>query len=324
MAAASAAKIVVQMADGKTREYELGEEVMHIGRDTSCQIYIPSRFVSRRHAMISLADDGFVIRNESSTNPLHINGRIVQDPHTLASGDRVQLGDTVLTFEEVSDDPFATAIYGMTPIVVPPQTSEPQPQSLATPRGSGDSPRRGSRPPGTWTILFTDLVDHTRQVTRMGDVAGQRWLHTYISILRQQFEIHDGWEGKWTGDGFLVTFASARRAVQCAVGIQRGLRDYNREHPAAEIHARIGVNTGEILKEEDELFGSAVILAARVMSKAVADEILLSELMYRLVQATGEFSIVERGSFTLKGFPQRQRLYEVKWQEGEQHTLTGS
>ena len=81
------------------------------------------------------------------------------------------------------------------------------------------------------------------------------------------------------------------------------------------MHVRAGLHTGEVLREENELFGNAVILASRVMARASADEILMSELMYRLVQPTGEFSIVDRGLFAIKGLPQRQHLFVVSWQE---------
>lgn len=301
------AKLTVQLKDGTTQEYELGDQVMHIGRAASCEIAIPSDFVSRRHAMISPANGRFIIEDERSTNGLNINGHIVKEPHPLTSGDRVRLGDVLLTFEEATDDdPFATAIYSVPSMLQPvvAETHEP-----AT--GAG----RVSRPAGTWTILYTDLVAHTSQVTRLGDVAGQRWLHTHNSLLRREFERFDGLEDKALGDGFLVTFASARRAVQCAVAIQRELSTYNGAHPDAPIRVRMGMHTGEVLKEGDELFGSAVILAARVIAKAGGGEILISELLYRLIQQTGEFPIVDRGSHVLKGFPGRQRLYEIKWQD---------
>ena len=298
MPALGPAKLTVRMADGTTQHYDLVDRVLHIGRDPSCEIAIPSQFVSRRHAMISPRDGSFTIQDERSTNGLQINGRLVREPHPLAPGDRVQLGDVLLTYEEVPDDPSRTAVYEHTPLA-----------AEAIEQG------RVSRPPGTWTILYTDLVGHTSELTRLGDVAGQRWLHTHNRILRRQFERYQGLEDKTLGDGFLVTFASARRAVQCAAAIQRDLREYNSEHSDFPINVRMGLHTGEVLKEDDELFGSAVILAARVLSKADGGEILISELLFRLIRSTGEFPIVARGTHVLKGFPQRQRLYEIKWED---------
>jgi class 3 adenylate cyclase len=301
------ARVVVRMSDGSVHEYELGDQVVYIGRDPSCEIHIPSQYVSRRHARIAPLDDRFVLQDERSTNGLQINGRIVREPHPLSSGDVVVLSDVSLTYEEVAEDPMATAVYSVRLPLVPPGAKPAE-----------EARHRVSRPAGLSTILFTDLVDHTREVTRLGDAAGQRWLRRHTSLLREQFAKYEGLEDKWTGDGFLVTFASTRLALHCSVAIQRALRDYNLENPGAQMHVRAGLHTGEILKEEEELFGNAVILAARVMGRASADEILISELMYRLVQSSGEFVIVERGLFALKGFPQRQRLYQVKWREEDQ------
>lgn len=311
------AKLVVRLSDGTVQEHELVDHVMAIGRDPACDIHIPSQYVSRRHAIVSPLDQRFVIQDERSTNGLQINGQLVREPYALSPGDRVVLGDVSLTYEEIPEDPFATAVY---PMDAGARAKPPEPDSTGL-HPAEEGARRVVRPAGLYTILFTDLVDHTRQITRLGDVAGQRWLHRHATILREQFERYQGVEDKWTGDGFLVTFASARQAVHCAVAIQRALSDHNRESPNAELHIRAGLNTGEVLREDGELFGNAVILASRVMGRAAADEILLSELMYRLVKSTGEFVVVDRGLFALKGFPQRQHLYAVTWREENSEAL---
>jgi class 3 adenylate cyclase len=294
------ARLTVHMSDGSSKEYPLDADVVVIGRDPSCEIHIDSRYVSRRHARIRRVDDGFVVEDAQSTNGLKINGFLVREPHPLTTGDCVMLGDVSLTYEG-SDDSMATIVYSAgTPIAV-----ATRPDQLAS-----DAKQR---PAGLRSILFTDLVDHTREVVRVGDLAGQLWLRRYISILREQFQHHDGMEEKWTGDGFVVTFDSARRTVQCAIAIQRAISDYNSATVEGTIHVRVGLNSGEILREEGELFGNAVILAARIMSQAGGEQILISELMYRLVEPSAEFTLIDRGSFALKGFPTEQRLYEVSW-----------
>jgi class 3 adenylate cyclase len=304
------AKLVVELSDGTIQEHELSDRVMSIGRDPACDIQIPSRYVSRRHAILSPDDNQYVIRDERSTNGLQINGRLVREPFRLTSGDRVVLGDVTLTYEQAAEDPFATAVYANAAV----EAGAPSPPE--TQHVDSSIPVH-ARPAGLCTILFTDLVDSTRQVTRLGDVAGQRWIQRHTSILREQFAKFQGDEEKWTGDGFVVTFASARMAIHCAMAIQAGLHAYNCSQPDQPMHMRAGLNTGEVLREGNELFGNAVILASRVMSRAGADQILLSELMYRLVQPSGEFRMGDRGLFTIKGLPQRQHLYEVRWQEEE-------
>jgi class 3 adenylate cyclase len=303
------AKLVVRMSDGSVQEHELDGDVFHIGRDPASEIQIPSRYVSRRHARVRRTDTGFVIEDEQSTNGLQINGSTVREPHPLVTGDCVVLGDVSLTYEGPDADALLTVVY-TAPASLPPPALD---AGDATPVLAGRGGTR--RPAGLCSILFTDLVDHTRQVTRVGDLAGQVWLRRHSAILREQFEQHGGIEEKWTGDGFVVTFDSARRALQCAIAIQRATREHNAGAVDGLIQVRIGLNTGEVLREEGELFGNAVILAARIMSEAGAGEILISELMYHVVQPGGDIDAIDRGLFTLKGFPQEQRLFQVVWPE---------
>jgi class 3 adenylate cyclase len=299
MPATTTAKLVVRLADGTVHEHELGEADQQVGRDPTCEIHIPSPYVSRHHARVRRVEGGYVIEDQRSTNGLQINGHTVTEPHRLVSGDRVAIGDVVITYED-GEESVATAVYA---------------GEAPAPLRTGTEPARISRRAGLCTLLFTDLVDHTSVVTRLGDVAGQRWLRRHTALLREQFAAAEGTEEKWTGDGFVVSFASARRALACAIAIQRELDAYNRSAPDSPIHVRAGLHTGEVLREGDELFGNAVILAARVMAEAGPDQILISELMERLILPSGEFRTIDRGLFTLKGFAEPQRLFEVEWRE---------
>lgn len=299
MPAITSARLVVRLADGSTQEYDLGEAEMQIGRDPACEIHVASPYVSRRHARVRQVEGAYVIEDQRSTNGLHINGQTVAGPHRLVSGDRVAIGDVVITYEG-GEEGLTTAVY----------LGEP-----AEPVRSSSEPVRATRRAGLCTLLFTDLVDHTSVVTRLGDVAGQQWLRRHTALLREQFGPYEGSEEKWTGDGFVVSFASARQALTCAIAIQRVLEAANRQAGGSPIRVRAGLHTGEVLREGNELFGNAVILAARVMAEAGPDQILISELMQRLIQPSGEFHTLDCGLFTLKGFAEPQHLYEVEWRE---------
>ncbi|MBI1886376.1 MAG: protein kinase, partial [Chloroflexi bacterium] len=88
--------------------------------------------------------------------------------------------------------------------------------------------RPHAAPDGTVTILFTDIEDSARLTERLGD---RRWvevLRAHNALVRQQVAAHDGFEVKSEGDGFMVAFQSARRALQCAVAIQRAFAERNR------------------------------------------------------------------------------------------------
>jgi class 3 adenylate cyclase len=171
-------------------------------------------------------------------------------------------------------------------------------------------------PEGTVTVLFTDVEGSTDLTTRRGDEAAQEILRAQRELVRQQVERHAGHEVKSLGDGFMVAFASARRAVACAVGIQRALEKHNRRQPPDEqVRVRIGLNTGEVIQEEADLFGEAVNAAARIASKAKGGQILVSEAVRAVLGRAKDVELVDRGRFRLKGFPERWRLFEVVWQE---------
>jgi DNA-binding SARP family transcriptional activator/class 3 adenylate cyclase len=169
---------------------------------------------------------------------------------------------------------------------------------------------------GPVTILFTDVEASTDLRTRRGDQVAQHLLRDHEELVRSQVEAHGGREVKALGDGFMVAFTSARRALTCAVGIQRALE--GRRSELAEVRVRIGLNTGELVREGDDLYGQAVHAAARIAAKAGGGEIFVSEVVKQLVGTSSEFSFRDRGRYRLKGFPERFRLYEVPWRDEEE------
>src|SRR2546427_8739247 len=129
-------------------------------------------------------------------------------------------------------------------------------------------------PEGTVTLLFTDVEKSTDLRTSRGDETAHALLQTQGELVRAQIGEHGGHEVKSMGDGFMVAFASARSAVDCAVGIQRRLDENNRPRaPEDHIRVRIGLNTGEVIHENGDLFGEAVNAAARIMAKATGGQI---------------------------------------------------
>ncbi|KKK82898.1 hypothetical protein LCGC14_2798790, partial [marine sediment metagenome] len=141
--------------------------------------------------------------------------------------------------------------------------------------------RSHAAPDGTVTILFTDIEGSTAITERLGD---QRWLELlrgHNAIVRKRVAAHEGFEVKAEGDGFMLAFQSARKALQCAVDTQRAFAERN-ESADEPIHVRIGLHTGEAIKEADDFFGKNVILAARIAGQAQGGEILVSSLLKEL------------------------------------------
>jgi class 3 adenylate cyclase/tetratricopeptide (TPR) repeat protein len=173
-------------------------------------------------------------------------------------------------------------------------------------------------PEGPVTILFSDVEGSTDLRTERGDAAAHRILQSHEDVVRRCLAAHDGREVKALGDGFMVAFASVRKALACAVAIQQGLAERNADSPGDELRIRIGVNTGEVVAEDDDLYGQAVNAAARIASRAKGGEILVSEIVRQLAGSGPEFTFLDRGRYRLKGFPDRWHLYGVAYDAAPQ------
>jgi DNA-binding SARP family transcriptional activator/class 3 adenylate cyclase len=168
-------------------------------------------------------------------------------------------------------------------------------------------------PDGPVTILFSDVEGSTDLRTDRGDAVAHRILRAHEEFVRECVAAHDGREVKALGDGFMIAFASVRKALACAVAIQVGLAERNAATPGDAVRVRIGVNTGEVVAEDDDLYGQAVNAAARIAGRAEGGEILVSEIVRQLAGSGPEFSFVERGRHRLKGFPDRWHLYGLTY-----------
>ena len=164
------------------------------------------------------------------------------------------------------------------------------------------------------TILFTDMEGSTSLTQRLGDAAAQDVLRTHNSIVRDALKAHSGTEIKHTGDGIMASFTSASAALEAAVAIQNALAEHNEINPDAAIRVRIGLNAGEPVAEDEDLFGTAVQLAARVCDKAEPGQILASNVVQELA-AGKDFTFTDKGEVTLKGFDKPARLHEVRWHD---------
>ncbi|MEX1171354.1 MAG: nickel-binding protein, partial [Chloroflexota bacterium] len=161
------------------------------------------------------------------------------------------------------------------------------------------------------TILFTDMEGSTRLTQRLGDSGAMAVLHDHDVIVRGAADANGGSVVKHTGDGMMVSFRAVSAALEAAVAIQRDLaaRNETAEHP---LGVRIGLAAGEPLEEQDDLFGAAVQLAARLCDRAASGSILVSGAVRDL--AIGKrFDFQKRGRLTLKGFDEPVRLFEVAW-----------
>jgi class 3 adenylate cyclase len=173
---------------------------------------------------------------------------------------------------------------------------------------SGDAPYsgEGSEAPDRVlaTVVFTDIVASTRQVAALGDRKWRHVLDHHDTVTREQLECHRGSEVRHTGDGFLATFDSPARAVECVEATMASLRPQG-------IRLRAGMHTGEVELRGRSIDGIAVHIGARVCDRAQPDEILVSQTVRdAAIGSTVEFT--DRGVHELSGVPESWQLYAAR------------
>lgn len=167
---------------------------------------------------------------------------------------------------------------------------------------------------GFRTVLFTDLVDHTRMIASMGDDAGREILREHEAITRELLRQNGGTEIKALGDGFMASFRSATQAVRCAIALQKRIHARNLavSKGAPQLSVRIGINAGEPIEEAGDLFGASVIMASRIASSAGGGQIRVAGAVRDLVAGKG-FGFLNPADITLKGFEEPVRVWDVDW-----------
>jgi class 3 adenylate cyclase len=153
------------------------------------------------------------------------------------------------------------------------------------------------------TILFTDIVDSTVTLARLGDAAWRRTLLEHNARMRRLLDRHRGREIGTTGDGFLARFDGAARAVRCAADMVAAVDDLG-------IALRAGLHTGEVELVGGTVRGVAVHAAARVAALAGPREVLVSQTTHDLLDGSG-LAFVDRGRHELKGLAGERALYAL-------------
>ena len=151
------------------------------------------------------------------------------------------------------------------------------------------------------TVLFTDLVDSTKRAAQTGDRAWTDLLDRHLQNTRTTVTALGGEMITTTGDGVLALFTGPGQGVRCARQVIADARGLG-------LDVRTGLHTGEVERSSDDVAGLAVHLAARIMGRAEAGEILVSGTVRDLVIGS-ELTFSDRGEHELKGIPGSWSLY---------------
>ena len=162
-------------------------------------------------------------------------------------------------------------------------------------------------PSGTAIILFADIVDSTALTERMGDDAFRGKARELDEALRSIIREADGTpvEGKLVGDGVLSVFTSAKNAIDAAMR-------FGKAGEAVGLGLHLGIHAGDVIREEGNVFGGAVNIAARISGESEAGEVLVSQTVRDLARTSAGVSFDHRGERVLRGIEDPQHLFAVR------------
>lgn len=162
------------------------------------------------------------------------------------------------------------------------------------------------------TILFTDLVGSTELSQLHAPDVAEEIRRQHTAILRQAITEHSGTEVKNLGDGVMVAFGSASAALACAVAMQQHV-DLNNRRQQLATGLRVGISAGEVVHDEGDYFGDAVVEAARLCGQCKGGQVLLAEVVRLLAGRRNTHECRPIGALTLKGLNTPVDTIEIVW-----------
>jgi len=159
---------------------------------------------------------------------------------------------------------------------------------------------------GTAIILFADIVDSTVLTEKLGDDAFREKARELDTALRNIIRENGGTpiEGKLLGDGVLATFSSASQAIAAALACGKAGED-------GGLPLHLGLHAGDVIREDNNVFGGAVNVAARISGLSAAGEVLVSDTVRSLARTSAGVSFEDRGEQELKGVGEAVRVWAV-------------
>ena len=145
----------------------------------------------------------------------------------------------------------------------------------------------------TSTIMLTGVVGSTAMNERLGDQQARQVMRAHDALLRNHTKIHSGVEVEFMGDGFMLTFPSAKRAVSTGIAMQKELMSPEIPLMDTRLAFRMGMTVGEPILAGQDLFGISVVMAG-------AGQILTSQIVYGLLSGAGQFKFDSAGKHSLK------------------------
>ncbi len=333
--------IIVVKQEGRTPLYVQVREPLEIGRECDGILLVDGQ-ASRRHALLTPRGDSVLVEDLGSTNGTLLDGTRISSAVVLLPSAIVRIGDTVVQLVTDRAGAAVPAAAGAGPsrstiVTGSPPAADAEPAFGGAVRGGGGGPAgiretsidavaravEQAPPPvqalegdsGTITIVFSDIESSTQRATSMGDASWMKVLSAHNSIIKRHVDLWQGTVVKNQGDGFMLTFGGARRALRAMIGVQQDLRQFADEHPDQGVRVRVGVHTGEVIAEDGDIFGKHVMLAARVGGLAQGGQVLVSSLVREIAGARGDLAFGEPQVVALKGIEGEHVVFPLLWEE---------
>ena len=173
--------------------------------------------------------------------------------------------------------------------------------------GDSAQKRAHSGVSGTAVILFADIVDSTALTEHLGDAAFRAKARDLDGTLRIVIREHAGTaiDGKLLGDGVLAVFTSARQAIEAALACGKAGND-------AGLPLHLGLHAGDVIREDNNVYGGAVNIAARISGLSAPGEVLVSDIVRGLARTSAGVTFEDRGEQWLKGVGEPVRVWAVR------------
>jgi adenylate cyclase len=168
---------------------------------------------------------------------------------------------------------------------------------------------RLSSPDGAVTLMLSDIADAAIAAERLGPERWEQLLADHSALVEQVVSRHDGELLKSERDGFLASFNSAHGGLHAAIELQQA-------HAQDEgVAVRVGLHSGFVIANPDQLLGRNVVLASRIAAQAKGEEILVSSALKQYTEKDPSFVFEPHGEYHFKGVVGEHMVYLVRWRQ---------
>jgi class 3 adenylate cyclase len=167
---------------------------------------------------------------------------------------------------------------------------------------------RMSSPDGAVTLMLSDIADAPAAAEQLGAERWHQLVRDHHLLVERLVTGHDGQVLKFENDWFLASYNSAHAGLHAAVELQRTFAA-----GPSELSLRVGLHSGFVIGNPEQLMGRNVVLAARIAAQARGGEILVSSNAKEYTETDPSFRFEERGEYHFKGLHGEHELFAVRW-----------